>query len=189
VPSHTLDADDTMKSSCKASLLSIAGRVQLVKSIVLGMIQHTIALYCWPASSIKSLECSIRNFIWHKVCKPTSQGGLGLRSISQINKGASLKLQWDLMNSTEDWAILLKSRVLRKNNTITHHISSSIWSSIKDSYFELMDNTSWLLGRGDNINFWLDEWCGQPLVHTLQIPSHLHQNITAKVEDFIVDNQ
>jgi hypothetical protein len=31
VPSHTLDADDIMKSSCKASLLSIAGRVQLVK--------------------------------------------------------------------------------------------------------------------------------------------------------------
>jgi hypothetical protein len=76
------------------------------------MIQHTIALYCWPASSIKSLECSIKNFIWsgdvnkrklvtvawHKVCKPTSQGCLGLRLISQINKGASLKLQWDLIN-------------------------------------------------------------------------------------------
>jgi hypothetical protein len=51
-------------SAWKASLLSIAGRLQLVKLLVLGMIQHTIALYCWPASSIKSLECSIRNFIW-----------------------------------------------------------------------------------------------------------------------------
>ncbi|MCI46276.1 RNA-directed DNA polymerase (Reverse transcriptase), partial [Trifolium medium] len=74
------------------------------------------------------------------------------------------------MNSSEDWAVLLKSKVLRKQGIISHHISSSIWSSIKDSHAELMENSSWLLGKGDNINFWLDDWCGAPLVQTLHIP-------------------
>ncbi|MCI03301.1 RNA-directed DNA polymerase (Reverse transcriptase), partial [Trifolium medium] len=59
-----VDKIRTKLSAWKASLLSIAGRVQLVKSVILSMIQHTIAIYCWPASLIKSLECSIRNFIW-----------------------------------------------------------------------------------------------------------------------------
>jgi hypothetical protein len=188
-------------SAWKASLLSIAGRVQLVKSVVYSMIQHTIAIYCWPASLIKSLESLIRNFIWsgdvnqrklvtvawHKVCKPTSQGGLGIRSISQINKGASLKFICDFLNSSEDWALLLKSRVLRKNGIISHHISSSLWSSCKDSYADLVENSSWLLGNGDIINFWLDEWCGNPLVHYLQIPDQFHNHLSAKVEDFIVN--
>lgn len=98
----------------KAFLLSIAGRVQLVKSVILNMIQHNIEIYWWPASLIKFSECLIRHFIWsrdvnkrklvtvawHKVCKPTSQSGLGLRSIYQINKGASLKHHLDFMNSS-----------------------------------------------------------------------------------------
>ena len=44
------------------------------------------------------------------------------------------------------------------------------------------------MGTGDNINFWLDSWCG-PLALQLNIPSQLHHNLTAKVNDFIVNFQ
>ena len=37
-------------SAWKASLLSIAGRVQLVKSVVQGMLIHSITVYSWPVS-------------------------------------------------------------------------------------------------------------------------------------------
>jgi hypothetical protein len=51
-------------SAWKASLLSIAGRVQLVKAVIQSMLMYIISLYSWPAALIKDLEKHIRNFIW-----------------------------------------------------------------------------------------------------------------------------
>lgn len=53
----------------------------------------------------------------------------------------------------------------------------------------IIDNSSWLLGNGDSINFWLDDWCGGPLVHMLNIPPYLHQNLHAYGSDFIRNSQ
>jgi mannosylglycoprotein endo-beta-mannosidase len=51
-------------SAWKASLLSIAGRVQLVRSVVQSMLTYNISIYSWPVSLLKELEKCIRNFIW-----------------------------------------------------------------------------------------------------------------------------
>lgn len=51
-------------SAWKASLLSMAGRVQLVKSVIQGMLIHTISIYAWHVSLLKDLEKCIKNFIW-----------------------------------------------------------------------------------------------------------------------------
>lgn len=120
-------------SAWKASLLSIAGRVQLVKSIIQSMLIHTLSVYDWPMPLIKDLEKSIRNFIWSgsidkrklvtvawkKICKPTAQGGLGIKSFQKLNQAANLKLCWDLFHNKEDWAELILSRVLRNRRIIS----------------------------------------------------------------------
>lgn len=190
-------------SAWKASLLSIAGRVQLIKSVIHGMLMHSMLIYSWPVSLIKEMECWMRNFIWSgdisirklvtvswaNVCKPFAEGGLGLRSLSKINEASDMKLCWDMLHSDENWSLVLRSRVLRKDRVIKHHISSSIWNGIKDKYSEILFNSSWLLGNGDNINFWLDHWCGTPLVSQLQIPENLHCSLNSKVSMFIVNGQ
>jgi hypothetical protein len=51
-------------SSWKASLLSMAGRVQLIKSVIQSMLIYSITLYSWPVSLIKEVEKHFRNFIW-----------------------------------------------------------------------------------------------------------------------------
>lgn len=48
----------------KASLLSIAGRVQLIKSVVQGMLIHTMSIYSWPTKLLRQMEKWIKNFIW-----------------------------------------------------------------------------------------------------------------------------
>jgi len=50
-------------STWMASLLSIAGRVQLVKSVVQSMLIHTMTIYSWPTSFLKEIEKWIKNFI------------------------------------------------------------------------------------------------------------------------------
>jgi len=126
---------------------------------------------------------------WKKTCKPVIEGGLGIRSLTLLNESSNLKLCCDLLNSQEDWAILIRSKVLRGRRVISHHIFSSIWSSIKMEFNTITSNCGWQLGDGSNINFWLDNWCGQPIASQLNIPSQLHSNLTAKVNDFIVNGQ
>jgi hypothetical protein len=186
-------------SAWKASLLSIAGRVQLVRSDIQSMLVYSISLYSWPAALLKDIEKCIRNFIWSgdidqrklvtvswkKICRPVSQGGLSIRSLTSLNAASNLKLCWNILNSDTSWAKLLRDRVLRNRRTIQHHIYSSIWSSAKDEFQTIMDNTSWLLGDGKNINFWNDEWCGAPLSSQLNIPDHVSQRLSASVSDFI----
>jgi len=48
---------------------------------------------------------------WYKIRKPILEGGLEISSLMSFNEVANLKLYWDLLTSTESWALLLKSRV------------------------------------------------------------------------------
>jgi sarcosine oxidase gamma subunit len=43
----------------------------------------------------------------------------------------------------------LSDRVVRGSRTIQHHIFSSIWSSIKDEFEVIIENTFWLLSNGE----------------------------------------
>lgn len=99
----------------KASLLSIAGRVQMIKSVIQSMLLHTMTLYSWLVSLLKDLEKCIRNFIWRgnsskrkmvsiawkKLCSDYDEGGLGLKSLIWLNEATNLKGFWDLFNSSE----------------------------------------------------------------------------------------
>jgi len=114
---------------------------------------------------------------WKKICKSYSEGGLGMRSLHTINEAANLKLCWDLKNSMEDWAILLRSKVCRGNNIISHHIFSSIWSSVKSEFNIINDNCSWIIGNGENINFWLDSWLEKPIASILNLPKNVHSTL------------
>jgi hypothetical protein len=186
-------------SAWKASLLSIAGRVQLVQAVIHSMITYSISLYSWHVALLKDVEKCIRNFIWSgdidkrklvtvswkKTCRPFSQGGLNLRSLVKLNLASNLKLCWTLLNSNSSWAKILRDRVIRGREKIQHHIYSSLWCSMKEEFSVVMDNSTWLLGDGTNINFWNDSWCGPPLSEHLHIPNHVSQLLTAKVSDFI----
>jgi hypothetical protein len=85
--------------------------------------------------------------------------------------------------------MLLKDRVLRGRKTIQYHIYSSIWSSIKDEFDVIMNNSAWTIGNGEEINFWNDNWCGNSLSSQFNIPAHISSLISSKVSDYIIDGQ
>jgi len=187
----------------KSSLLSMAGRVQLIKSVIQSMLIHCLSIYSWPVSLIKDVERWIRNFLWsgdihqkklvtvawHKVCKPIKEGGLGIRNLSTINEAGNLKLCWDITQSDLQWATFLRSRVLRNTKPISHHISSSIWCSAKHKLPTILNNSSWQLGNGEKINFWCDSWCGEAFVVAFNIPEHIHNSLHSLVAHYIHDNE
>jgi len=57
--SHFHSIADKIKiklATWKASLLSIAGRVQLVKYVVQSMLIHTMSVYSWPTSLLREID-------------------------------------------------------------------------------------------------------------------------------------
>ncbi|XP_058776557.1 uncharacterized protein LOC131650867 [Vicia villosa] len=115
----------------KASLLSMAGRVQLVKAVIHSMMIHCMTVYNWPASIIKYIEKWMRNFIWSgnfdkkklvtvswKICcKDLKEGGLGIKSLRNFNSASNALLCWNFLRNKQDWALLLATRVRRNNNS------------------------------------------------------------------------
>lgn len=77
------------------------------------MMLYSFLVYTWPINILKTVNRWIRNYIWsgdvyhkkivtvswHRVCSPTEEGGLGFRSLRDINKAAALKLCWEFMQS------------------------------------------------------------------------------------------
>jgi len=188
-------------ASWKASLLSITGRVQLVKSVVQSMLLHTMAIYSWPVSLLRDIEKWIKKFIWSgditkrklvtvawkNFCASYEEGGLNIRSLVCLNEATNLKLCWDLLHSQEQWAYIPKSRVLRDVSCIKYHIYSSIWSSIKMEFQIVRENSTWLVGDGNQINFLFDSWCGDPLQHSLNASTDLIHEYPQKLSAYIAN--
>ncbi|GAU10152.1 hypothetical protein TSUD_423850 [Trifolium subterraneum] len=78
---------------------------------------------------------------------------------------------------------------MRGKKFIHHHIFSSIWSSVKEEVPTILENSIWLLGNGEDINFWNDNWCGSILSEVFNIPSHISQALTSTVSDYLYNGQ
>jgi len=132
--SHFQSIADKVKNKLatwKASLLSMAGRVQMVKVVIRNILFHTMSIYSWPVSLIKELEKWIRNFIWNgdinkrkmvtvswkKVCTSYEEGGLGIKSLISLNNATNLKLCLALFNSDEH---TISSKFTLVKKFITH---------------------------------------------------------------------
>jgi hypothetical protein len=122
------------------------------------------------------------------VCSPIIEGGLGLRSLSTLNEASNLKLCWEMMESTDQWAHLLRHRVFKNFNVINYHIFSSIWCGIKSKVQIILDNSCWIIGNGSSIKFWTHDWSGSTLMQFLNISSDRMLSLHHRVQDFIVDS-
>jgi len=167
------------------------------------MLIHSITVYSWPISLLRDLERYIKNFIWSddiskrmlvtvtwkKIYLPYEQGGLGIRSLLRLNDTTNMRLCWNIANSDMPWANILRSRTLRGGKIINHHIFSSLWSSVKNEYSVIMENSKILIGDGENTLFWTNSWGGPPLCDIFQIHINLQHLLQSRVSDYIQDFQ
>ncbi|XP_058734177.1 uncharacterized protein LOC131605902 [Vicia villosa] len=179
----------------KARSLTMAGRVQLVKSVIHSMLVHCMSIYNWPGSLIKNLERWIRNFIWsgntdqkkivtvawRSCCRKINEGGLGIISISAFNSATNLQLCWKFANNNQAWSQLLNARVRKNSRLIKYSIKSSIWTGIKVYYADVIENCIWSLGNGNTVNFWLDNWVGETLASKFKVTGLFHNSLVSKV--------
>lgn len=173
--------------SWSAKILSFAGRLQLLKTVIFGTVTFWLSAYILPKGCIKTIESLCSRFLWSgniekrgvakiawsTVCLPKEEGGLGLRSLLVWNKVLCLKFIWLLLSKADDsslWADWHRS---------THLINKSFWTvepTATDSWVwkKLLDLRPLAiqfckirLGNGRSASFWYDVWTpfGQLIDH------------------------
>ncbi|XP_045822398.1 uncharacterized protein LOC123915305 [Trifolium pratense] len=186
-------------ASWKGALLSIMGRVQLVRAIIHGMLIYSFHIYAWPQMLLKKIDRWIRNFIWSgdintkkvctvawsKVCRPFAEGGLNIRSLRRINDSLMLHLCWKFLSCNDQWAVMCRARFLKWGQPLNTFLKSSVWHGIKRHVTSVKNNSRGLIGTGNDIAFWLDTWLHTPWAELFHFPPSSYYLFNAKASSFI----
>ncbi|XP_042484267.1 uncharacterized protein LOC122064605 [Macadamia integrifolia] len=130
----------------KGKLLSMVGRVELVRSVISDMPFHNFSVYWWPSSLLNIMERWMQNFIWSgdpetakgviinwdSIGKPKQEGGHGIRRLRDVNKALLCKQVWNIKHSTSALSNIINARFLRKNEELKKgYKSSTIWPGLR----------------------------------------------------------
>ncbi|CAA7024003.1 unnamed protein product [Microthlaspi erraticum] len=157
-------------------LLSLAGRLSLLSSVISGIIGFWTSAFILPLKVIKRINSLSSSFLWHgktgnssgakvawrDLSYPKSEGGLGLRDIASWNNACALKLIWMLFFRADSiWVAWIRNR----------YLSSSFWALNDKNYayswmfrkiLKLRSKAIQFLSikvrNGDSTLFWWDPW-------------------------------
>ena len=88
-------------------MLSVDGRLCLIKSVLMDLPVHYMSVLQLPRWAIKDIEQKCRGYLWkgqeevsgghclvswQKVCSPVEKGGLGVKDLNFF--GQALRLKW-----------------------------------------------------------------------------------------------
>jgi len=171
-------------ASWKGKLLSIGGRLCLIKSVLSNLPIYFLSLFPMPVAIATSIEKKFRSFLWSgkergkKICNvswstislPKNTGGLGIESLRDKNKALMFKWIWrfgseessmwkDVINNIHNTTcsiIIPKYPILGTGSTWSRIVNHCVTNN------RLQDIVNHqfvvLVGNGKRIKFWLDDW-------------------------------
>ena len=170
---------ETRLGGWRARLLSCGGRLVLLKSVLAAIPIYYMSIFKMPAGVRRHLEKTMRSFFWRgsqleesrgaalvawtTVCRPVSQGGLGIRHLQHTNMALLTKWVCRMMKSSGD----LVSVVLRDG--YGHSLDWEMWQTPRrgDSAFMASMRTCFpqvqrffrpQLRNGETFRLWEDNW-------------------------------
>ncbi|OAY83559.1 putative ribonuclease H protein, partial [Ananas comosus] len=169
-------------SGWKSALLSPAGRVVLINSVLTNLPIHYLSIFILPKAINHQLRELQRRFLWRKsscpikegvplvawdiVARPKALGGLGIANIYYKNLSLLCKWLWRFVSQPDSpWAVLIKSTYPIFN--ISH---------------------SFAVYNGTKTFFWLSSWLGTPLMDQFPALFSYSAHKFALVSEVFIDN-
>ncbi|KAL0295386.1 UNVERIFIED_CONTAM: Transposon TX1 uncharacterized protein [Sesamum calycinum] len=155
--------------------ISFAGRVQLIKSVLISFEVYWAMAFILPKGIIKEMIKRLRTFLWkgtsaygypkvawEAVCRPIDEGGLGIKDILALNRALMSKHLWAVIKQDRtsiwvDWIIQVR---LRDCSIWTAKENKGAWGwrkmlSLRNS---LMSHIHYRVGSGESVSLWHDPW-------------------------------
>ncbi|KAJ0470183.1 putative reverse transcriptase zinc-binding domain-containing protein [Helianthus annuus] len=196
-------------SKWKSSVLSIGGRVVLIKSVLESLPSYYFSLFKAPVAVINKLESMSKKFLWggnsevkkihwvgwDSVTRPKNNGGLGLSKLDVSNNALILKWLWRYRTENDTmWRKVIDAihgSKRRWESVSCNSKVSGVWSKIVGCGNRLKVNGSSFsslitgkVGNGLTIKFWLDAWLnGTPLKVSFPALFRLERNKWCAVAD------
>ncbi|GJV15142.1 RNA-directed DNA polymerase, eukaryota, reverse transcriptase zinc-binding domain protein [Tanacetum coccineum] len=178
-------------SKWKLKLLSIGGRLTLLKSVLTSIPLYHMSIFKVPIGVLNHLESIRRNFFygvdgsdrklawigWNMVLTSKKNGGLGVSSFFAHNRALLFKWVWRfLTDGSSLWTRFIKAIFGNKGALDTHKLipRRSPWQdvilaihSLQSKGINLMDFIQKKVGNGENTSFWDDSWLGEVALKVL----------------------
>lgn len=152
-----------------SKLLSFAGRIELVHTVITAKVRFWLQTFHIPDSSIEKIKSACANFIWrgglHKVSydilsRPKAEGGVGLINLKDLRKTYQIKHGWKILTSNTLWARWMRNRYIKGSFWTMHEDinSSGVWKCILRSREVLKTCISKRIANGRDTYLWRDPW-------------------------------
>ncbi|KAG7594156.1 Reverse transcriptase zinc-binding domain [Arabidopsis thaliana x Arabidopsis arenosa] len=162
--------------SWSSKLLSAAGKLVMLKSVLSAMPTYTMTCFKLPTNLCKRIQSALSRFwwdskpekkkmawiSWKKLSKSIREGGLGFRDIQNFNDALLAKVSWRILTKPD----CLLSRVLRGKychktsflNSSSPMSASHGWKGICIGRDLLKTNLGRAVGNGESTSLWNDPW-------------------------------
>ncbi|CAA7041572.1 unnamed protein product [Microthlaspi erraticum] len=163
-------------NSFTVRFLSFAGKIRMVSSVIYGIVNFWSQVYSLPKAFYAKVDSMCSAFLWNNrtdsasgarvawkdVCKPRSEGGLGVRNLQGFEVVFKLKQVWNLFaNSGSLWVAWMRENVFARRSFWVTLDASRFSRTIRDM-LKLKPLLSTFLkcevGNGTVTAFWWDSW-------------------------------
>ncbi|KAJ0909222.1 putative RNA-directed DNA polymerase [Helianthus annuus] len=170
-------------SKWKSHLLSIGGRVVLIKSVLESLPTYYFSLYKAPKKIISDLESMIKRFLWggsmeerkmhwvawDSVSHHIKDGGLGLNKLELVNTSLLTKWGWRFKSEGNNlWKKVIGALHSNRKGWECIPFKKSlprVWNNIAKIFINtkvdgrpLRNFLKGSVGNGEKVAFWLDCW-------------------------------
>ncbi|GJZ16707.1 RNA-directed DNA polymerase, eukaryota, reverse transcriptase zinc-binding domain protein [Tanacetum coccineum] len=208
-----LDRFDARLSKWKANLLSIGGRLTLIKSVLGSLGIYYLSIFKTPETVLNLLEKKCASFFWggtHDsrklawvkwpiILASRVNGGLVIGSLKAFNLALLQKWHWRMISNTNAlWVKVIKAFHGQEGSFDLNDITSNgIWAKIVGSSNYLhsnailpSDSIRFHVGCGTSIRFWKELWTGSsPLYLRYNRLFRLEQDKDCLISDRFKDKQ
>ncbi|XP_060216645.1 uncharacterized protein LOC132644105 [Lycium barbarum] len=188
-------------------LLSFGGRYVLINHVVQTMPVYLLSAMNPPSGVIKQLHKIFAKFLWSntvgvkskhwvawdKLCLPKDEGGIGLRSLTDISKALFAKLWWNFRSGRSLWGSYMLNKYCKKWHPIMaiERGGSHTWKKMYENWtrlgalYYIIPDTA----REEEIEVRQfvkkGEWNMELLTSTLdqELAQHIKENIKVPVEE------
>ncbi len=175
---------DKRMAGWKGLLLSRAGRLVLVNSVLSSIPAFFFSTFRVPLWAIKAIDNTRRSLFWKgkrldngfhclvkwdQLCRPKQLGGLRVRNLRATNSSLLMKSFWAFYKGEAlPWVKMLRNFHYKRRvpcaagRTPTN--CSPIWKGVLSTASAFHASTGFLLGDGKSTSFWHSRWKGDVLL-------------------------